>query len=44
MDMKELTQTLVSLIILVFVLAAIRKGLMFLAGRFNFTGVVSFLA
>lgn len=44
MDMKELVQTLISLILLVFVLAGLRKGIIFLAGQWNLGGVVSFLA
>lgn len=44
MDFKELAQTLLSLSLLVFVLAALRKGIIFLAARYNLSGVVSFLS
>ena len=40
---KSLLETLLSLAILVFVLAAIRKVVMFFAAKYGFTGVVSFL-
>lgn len=41
---KELAETLLSLTFLVFILAAMRKAIMFLAGLWNITGVVSFLS
>lgn len=44
MDGKELLQTLLSLTILVFVLAALRKVIIFFAGKYGVTGVVSFLS
>lgn len=44
MDFKELVQTLLSLIILVFILAGLRKAIMFLAAKYNVGGVVSFLS
>lgn len=43
MDMKELSQTLLSLIILLFILAGLRKAIIFLAARYNVTGVATFL-
>lgn len=43
MDIKDLTETLLSLIILLFVLAGLRKAIIFLAGRYNITGVSTFL-
>lgn len=44
MDFKELLQTVLSLTILVFVLAAMRKVIMFFAAKYNVNGVVSFLS
>lgn len=44
MDFEDLGKTLISLIILVFVLAGVRKAIMFVAGRYNVGGVVSFLS
>lgn len=44
MDFKELLKTLLGLTLLLFVLTALRKGISFLAGRYNVSGVVSFLA
>lgn len=43
-DFEDLAKTLLSLILLVFVLTAIRKAVIFLAGRYNFTAIVSFLS
>lgn len=44
MDIKELTQTLLSLIILLFVLAGLRKAIMFVAARYNVNGISTFLS
>lgn len=44
MDFKELLQTLLSLVILLFVLAALRKAIIWVASGWNLTGVASFLA
>lgn len=44
MDFKELLQTLASLTLLVFVLAGLRKVIMFFAAKYNFNGIASFLS
>lgn len=42
--LAELGKTLISLVILVFVLTAIRKGVMWAGANYNIPGVVSFLS
>lgn len=44
MDFKMALETLVSLVILVFVLAALRKVIMFFSSKYGVDGVASFLS